>query len=524
MQTHSPEPAPRRAVRPRQKVQIDKPIIAIDDESVLLENGEVLSVTDLPAVILSEPSSIVVAHQVGHIVRELDKVFDDHPRWQFRATPVERELWGPNRKYRTTIRDTTIAFFGFQGKNKRAGHYHFPVSPEQFVLQTANKIRRDINENPETLYKLMEWGKDLRSFLQEQELPIKPTTGGIAGQLLRDERFYPFPRRKVPFLTNAAARDKLPGNFYKLYDAGLNKSYRAAYLDQRSSHHTIASELEFPDADTLRRKGRYKTLGNKSYIRYDHPKFKSQLSEHGLFLLNIRIPHYPRKRPFMPPAVDRRGAGLTQAYLYSNELEYVQSIGCQIDGIIAQWTSPNIEHGLNCYAKWALEELAKADGARKPWLKPTLLATYGVLAARPKKIEFGYKRAENGEEKQYPCGSGFLTVQAKRMEQLREMPTANVIHRGMIEAETRLRSMRLATELRERGYSILAIYADSIFVADADELPFLPSGWRIQAFLTALRFQSATAFTSRELTKMPGVSVAERQRARLPHRRRLTSA
>jgi hypothetical protein len=513
----SPRPEPKRTVKPRKPTTIGKPVIAIHGTEVMLESGEILPYDRLPEIICSQASSIVVAHQVGHIVRELDEIFGSNPNWQFRATPVERQVWAPNRKYRTTIRDTTINFFGFKGKSKKKGHYHYPVSPQTFCLKTANEIRRGVPEGTATILKLMEWGKDLRCFLQEQKLNLSPTSGGIAAQLLRDSRFYPNARRKVPLQTNRIAREKLPGNYYKLYGAKEGSfHYRAAYLDQTSAHHSAAKRLSFPDANTLRRRGYHSTLTDRPYARSGTPKFERLIKHHGLFYLAFEAPRFlPTSFPL--PECDGP-EGYRRGFFYSNEIPYLKELGVRVRHIIACWTSPSSETGLNRYADWAADEIAGSDDARKPWLKPTLLATYGILAAKPKKLEFGYKQAEDAVEAKYPCGSGFLTVQAKRMDRLHEMAMANVIHRGMIEAETRLESLRLAKDLTTRGYEILAVYADSVFVKDGQELPLLPPPWRLQAHLTALRFLNSTQFTSREIDKLPGIPENARLRARLPKR------
>lgn len=538
----SPRPKPNRPVKPRKPVTVEKPIIAVHGNEVLLERtGDTHSYDELPQLIVREPSSIIIAHQVGHLLRDMDKQFSDNPLWQFRVSPVEREVWGPNRKYKTTIRDTTVNFFGFKGKNKKKGHYHFPISPMTFCLKTVDSIRRGLPEGNKTLFKMMFWGQDLREFLQENELALKPTSGGIAAQLLRDKRFYPDARRKVPLHTNRIGREKLPGNFYKLYAAEVSETdskwekveqvatvpsdvtikdkvfgYKATYLDQTSAHHSATSELSLPCANTLRRRGRFSTLEDKPYARAGTEKYDRLIKQHGLFYLAMECPRFLDNAFPLPECGDKDG--YTRGFFYSNELPYLLELGVRIRHIIACWTSPDKDEGLNKYAKWAIRQIAKSKAERKPWLKPTLLSTYGVLAAKPKKLEFGYKRAENSFDTKYPCGSGFIDVQARRMQKLHEMPSANVIHRGMIEAETRLRSLKLAKELAKQGHTILAIYADSIFVEDGKQLPLLPHPWRVQAELTGLHFQSATHFSSRELTKQPGIPQNARKRPKLPAR------
>lgn len=500
-----------RVVRPRKHGNADLPIITTDGARVLLERGEVYRYDELPAIVRAEPSSLVAAHHVGHIVRDLDQQLGDDPKWQFRLAPLVRELYAPNRERKTYVRETVVKFFGFSGrgvKGKRnETHYHYPLSPLQFVRLTAHEL---IPGDESELEKLLAWARDIRTYLVEQRLKVSPTSGGIAGQLLRDPRFYPDARRKVPTATNARARDHLPGNFYRLYGARVGEYYDAYYLDQRNAHHSIAAHLQFPDANSLYAKGRFNNLStDRPWKTYKSPTFEKIMREHGLFYVKAYIPRRARYN-FPPPCMDKPGQHYV--FIFSNELPDFYSLGGTVLEVIAAWSSPDADAGLNRYAEWSLSELsALPTDTRRHWLKPTLLATYGILAAKPRRMEFGYKRAVNGAENAaYPVGSGYIDVQVKRTVRNVEMPTANVIHRAMIEAETRLRSLRLARVLAHNGFDTLAIYADSVFVRnDGRELP-LYGNWRIQDRLDQLRFISSTAFTSKQLSKTPGITRDER--------------
>jgi len=514
-------PAPR-TVRPRKNFTLDKPIIAVDRE-VLLEDGTVFPCADLPRLVITQPPSIIVVHHPGDLLRDLDAALSSNPRWQFRVTPVRRMVWAPEKQKQAEVEETVVNFFGLQrGHGHTAGHYHYPVSPLSVGGKTANELRRAIAENTSTLHKLMAWGLDLREFLQEHKLRLSPSSGGIAAQLLRDPKFYPEPRRKAPKLINSAIRDKLPGNHYQLHKAREGSfHYHAAYLDQTAAHHNCAKGLSFPCVNDLHARGRFwDDAEDRSFAREGTPKYEQFIKQYGLFYMACEVPEH--KQLLVPPELQR--PGYVRAYIYSNELPYLRSVGIRFRHIIACWTSPTAETGLNKYAEWALEQIKAAPPGRMAWLKPTLLATYGVLAARPKAMEFGYKHAKNGEPTRYPVGAGFLNVEAKKFEHERESPIVNVLHRGMIEAETRLRSLELARDLGEQGHGILAIYADSVFVEGGETLPFLEPPWRLQSHLTALRFLSSTHFTSHEIEKMPGVPHALRNRARLPKRIGLTKA
>lgn len=517
---NGPRPRVNRSVKPRKPRDISKAIIAIDKGDVMLEDGQMFNFEELPLVIRTQPSSIIVAHHFGDIVRYLDSEFKNNPLWQFRASPVHRTVWAPNRERKASIRDCTIGYLGFKGENKRKGHYHYPLSPHTFCLKSVNELRAGLPERNATIVRLLEWAKEVREFLVLHKLNLSPTSGGIAAQLLRDKRFYPDDRRKVPKLTNARARSCLPGNYYKLYNAkpSAGKVYKAAYLDQVSAHHSAAASIQFPNANTLTRKGRYSTLEDRPVARYGSNKFDTMISEYGLFYLAIETPMwFPKDFPL--PACEGK-PGYRRGFFYSNEIPYLLETGVRIRHIIACWTSPDIDPGLNVYAEWAARQIKKASVSQKPWLKPTLLSTYGVLAAKPKVLEFGYRNAVGGTPKRYPCGNGFIDVQAKTASKMCEPVMANVIHRGLIEAETRLRSLKLARELAHVGHSILAIYADSVFVEDTMPLPLLPPPWRVQDYLTRLRFQSSTHFTSTQISKTPGIPLDHKKRIWLPPRPR----
>jgi hypothetical protein len=493
-----------RTVKPRVKpTNANKSLIVVSRSDVYLErSGEVFPRAELPKVLLCEPSSIVVAHRAGDLVQECDDVFGARDDWQFRVTPIVYDVYNPNQiRSRQVVKESVVAFFGFSDASKKGNsRYFYPLDPLSFVRKTVFEIHRNSGTGADELTGLLDFGKQVRSFLVENDLQIRPTSGGIGGQLLRDRRFYPDARRKVPRATNDKVRDRLPGNFYRLYGAEVGRVYRASYLDQINAHHASAAQLRLPCANNLMARGRFATFEDKAWRKHGTAGYKIEIERPGLFYARIWSQGGSGRKPVLP-LMEKRGSELR--YFYSNELEELQSYG-RIEYLIAAWTSGETDTGINAYAQWAVRQLARTTESDRGWIKPTLLSTYGILAAKAKYTEYGYKRAKGGEEKLYPIGTKRLAVMAKRTEKALESPVANVIHRGMIEAETRLESIRLARELGASGVEILAIYADSVFVRSGP-LPLLPANWKIQSHLTGLRFLSATMFTSKELTKLPGV-------------------
>lgn len=519
---NDPRPAVERIVKPRKLGGAHYPIIAIAGQQVLLESGETFSFEDMPQLFRTQPSSIVVCQSFGGIIKYLDEQYANDPLWQFQARPVERHSFAPNRKTSRVRpqKECVINYFGFKSQSHKKGEkgrYHYPLVPDTFCLKTIGELRRGFPNETTAIIQLMKWAKEVRSFLIANDMKLSPNTGGLGAKFLRDPRFYPEPRRKVPDRTNDMTRNLLPGNYYKLYAAEEGKGvHNAAYLDQRSAHHYAAKSVKFPNANSLRWRGRYKTLKDRSYAKAGTPKFERLIKEYGLFYLAIET---PRWQPGQFPLPMSEGPnGYKRGFFYSNEIAYLLKTGVRIRHIIACWTSPDIDAGLNKYARWAETQIASSLETRKPWLKPTLLSTYGVLASKPRKYEYGFKQCDGGEPKQYPVGNSLLDVQATVSKKKVGAAMANIIHRGLIEAQTRLFSLEFASELSAKGHVILAIYADSIFVEDGAGLPLLPEPWRVQDFLTSLRFESSTHFTSAQISKQPGVPLALRDRGKLPPR------
>lgn len=517
-------PVTPRTVKPRKRTYKFLPVIALTKGEIYLERtGEILPMSELSRVFRREPASFVAVHGAGRLVQRLDKIFTANPDWQFRLSPVVREVYRPNRERIANVeqKDSVVAFFGFRNatKIKGAGRYFYPLDPIALVNKGIGEI---IPGDAPKYMKLLRWAADVRDFCWENGMQPRPTAGGIAGQLLRDPRFYPEPRRKVPAATNEKARAQLPGNYYRLYHEPRS-TVNAFYLDQRSAHHTCAAEITFPHADRLHAKGFYSEMPDKPWARRGSKRYHAVLQEFGLFYVKLSCPT-PLPERFPPPYMD--SAGFRLAYVFSNELPFIRELGGEIEYVIAAWVSPKVDKGLNRYSAWSQDQLRNADSERGGWLKPTLLSTYGILAAKPRPIQFGYKRAVGGERRLYPVGGGRLEVVERATVKAREMPTANVIHRGMIEAETRLRSLRLARELTAHGLTVLSVYADSVFVLDdGTPLPLIADPWQVKGTLTDLQFFTSTAFSSRELEKLPGIPKSDHMRvSRMKSERAISAA
>jgi hypothetical protein len=253
--------------------------------------------------------------------------------------------------------------------------------------------------------------------------------------------------------------------------------------------------------------GNYQDLDGRKWIEPRTEDFNRLVGEYGLLYCNISVPTHIAESRYVPPALYKSGDN--NVFIFTNELQDLLSLRVQINWISAAWTSPEADKGLRDYSNWAQSQVRNNPDC-KPWLKPTLLASYGILASRPRRLEIAYLRAERGEPKHVYIGSERLTLMSKVTRKARQSNIANVIQRGMIEAETRKLSLGLARQLEKEGHEVLSVYADGILVRDNARntspvpLPLLPQPWRVKDRLSGIHFIDPQSFESELLTKMPG--------------------
>lgn len=506
-----------RTVKPRRPTPKPwLPILACDRQtrSAFCEStGEVYGWDDIPGLVRAHPSLIVVAPNAAHLVTELEEVFGGTERWQYRVTPVKREAYNPDPTRRRRITHNVIVnYFGWSGPDKKRGHWHYPLDPVVFSLTPLRELLGGTDP-----HSLLTWAQDVREWCTANNLHPSPTAGGLGGQLLRDPRWYPEPRRKVPRATNARARSVLPGNHYRLYWPE-GKTVDASCIDMSSAHHVMASQIKFPCANTLYARGNFRTTETPEtppldrtliWARPNTSRYNALLQSYGLLRVWLRS---PALKPMQFPLPYMEQMGVRLAWVHTNELPLIHSLGGIIEGIDAAWVSHEQDTGLNQYAVWALTETATMTPRRKQWCKTVLLSTYGNLAAKARAAEYGYRNAQSGIPREYPAGPNILHAYAHLDNLETEIGTVNVIHRGMIEAEQRRVVLDMARDLHEQGHTVLSLYADAILIKSDRALAFLPSPWRLDGYLTRLRFVNATSFVSEERTKLPGVTGAERAR------------
>jgi len=488
-----------RIVKPRIARFKHYDVAAIVHDEVLFESGELMQTEAFTETLPRLSPLILVGRGIADYIVTLDERFIGDPTWQWKVTVKERDIYLPEEQPQgVKLVSTVVHYFGW-GYGRKQPTYHLALDPIVFYgksFGTVWNIKRSMIEE------LLNWGVTLREFCRVNNLSIRPTNGGISAQFLTDSRFYPEHRRKVPRGINERARENLPGNYYQLFVRDdPTREYQAYYLDQHAAHHYHAERIRFPDANSLYARGRFLDLGDIVFPA-PIPEFS------GLYCLRIALPEVSGIREFSPLAHNLFESTF-DTFVWSSEIHWIQDLGYRIEGVIAAWGSIYPDEGIPKFAKWAQVELERYSNAS--WLKPILLSTYGVLAAKPRTREMLQRRTRGkGKPASVLTGNNELfglLVGATGKDKRLEPKIVNVLQRGLIEAATRVESLGYAHYLTHQGYKILSIYADGVIVEDegSTPLPFLFEPWRLQNHLHHLRFINKQAFVSGEVSKLPGI-------------------
>lgn len=500
-------------VKPRKsQTNAYRPIIAAHGDDAYFERhntGEVRDLTEALRELLLEPPSIIVCQDPQRLLAKLYAIHQSNPWFFAKFTPVTRKIERDgNALY---PKDTIVTYFGWvrkgvRGQRDRPKLIHYVFSPLTIAKASIHDLRSG-DESP--LQKTYEWGMRVRNFLVENDLRIPSTGGAIGAQLLKDSRFYPRPRRKVPKATNELARPTLPGNHYDLRAESGRLLSHVTEVDMAAAHHHFAGRVTLPCANDLYARGNFRTYEKgERWIR--------EPQGHGLFYCAVSVPH-GKDNAFTLPQLQKHGR--RNVFLYSNEIGFARENGVFIDYIIAGWSSEKEDTGLTLYSQFAQGQLRTA-GRDKTWLKPVLLSPYGLLATRPHALELGFVSFSptagtpliKGNRSQFMLRGGLINAHHRTTSKESEPCFNNIIHRGMIEAQTRIETLRMATYLRSYGHDILALYGDAVFVTPDAPIPFLPPPWRIKTEHTNMVFYSPTSWESDQDAKLPGIPREHRER------------
>ena len=504
--------------------------VCMRDENVLTEAGELFELSQLPARLRERkpgesgrrrlepppeqlPAGIVVTDHGVELVGYLEQSeLRKDPLFNWQLGLRSHSAWRPEAGSRSRFefvvpKPTRFGFASQRGGRRRAkgrARWYQLLDVAMFCELPDGWGEPDVRE-------LLEFGASLRSWANENQLPVLASASAYGSRLLRDSRFGGGWHRKVPASTNARIRPLLPGNHYQLMgDAAI---YNAAHkLDQKQAHHHAALVTRFPGPDRLEASGYWRQpappdgarMGTRGPIRAGTAQHAELLEQAGVFHVALSVPELVAIDSLAIPQL--RKPGRRWQTLTSVEIDHVRGMrdqGVRILDIWCCWTSPDDDDRLREYAFWSGEQLAHA-GATRAWLKPLLLAAYGMLAVKPSRFRNAWRwcgRPDGaiGWQTRY----GALVGYEKSGRRERESSTANVIWRALIESQVRLESLRFAQQLRELRFRPISIYADAVF-ALGDGTPPAPIPWRYEGLIHHLQFESASRYRSREETRLPG--------------------
>lgn len=341
--------------------------------------------------------------------------------------------------------------------------------------------------------------RELVKLAQSRGVTPRYSPGSFGSAMLRASPDWWKLRQPAPWYISEAARAHLPGNYYAIRH-GYKRADRAYYLDQTSSHHTVAAEIDLPDPRYLRSRGRFRSVerGNTppSYRVLD------SLAGHvGVVIARVSCGHIPQSLHHLYPAWCREFGKHTR-WVWTPELRLLDN-RVRIEHVAAALTSIRPDPALREYAQWSLDYLSEKPD---PVVKPTLLAAYGMLAIKaPNELTSYAVHNRTPSARTETVTLPLLDHVYRTRVQRRQVPSIqNVVARGVIEAEVKTRSIELARQLESEGAPVVHIYADGLIV-ETDQLPLMPPGWRVSGALTDVSSPAPHSILSRELVRLPGI-------------------
>lgn len=505
------------------------------DQQVILESGETFSVLGLVDRLRERlpgekggskwgmrrqveqlPPSLIVTDMGVELIGYLDAhpELTDHPLWQWQLGLRSHSAWRPEAKSDTRFefivpRPVRFGFASQRGGRRRAkgrARWYQVIDVAMFCELPDGWGEPDATE-------LLRFGLELKAWANDNQLPILPSVSAYGSRLLRDARFGGGWRRKVPGATNARIRRLLPGNHYQLLTD--RRVYNSAHkFDQKSAHHYAALKTRFPHPDRLEAEGFWRQpappdgarMGSRGAIHAGTDRHAELLARPGVFHLAVKVPERVAIDNLAIPAL--RKPGHRWQTVTSAEVEHLQRTpGVKLLDIWCCWTSPDEDDRLREYAFWSGRQLDHADPSMKRWLKPLLLAAYGMLAVKPHRFRNAWRWCKSTDGAiGWQTSYGTLVGIEKSGKRERESATANVLWRALIESAVRLESLTFAQELRAARFRPISVYADAVFTDCTDSRdPPTPPPWRWEGLVHRLEFETAQRYRCDEETRLPGV-------------------
>lgn len=481
-------------VKPRRRGYRHRDIIAVIDGIGLTEHGE--PVQNLPLFASSSASHLWITIDPANLLNKMRDRFEHLPSFNYQLTATAEDV--PDDV--PTMTTTRLVRFGFTNGRKnrppkgiRREGQHVVWTPQDMMRNPLSVM--DGNRHGD----LLKFATDVREWCKEQDIPLPTSLAGIAASLLRDSRFYPEARGRVPRATNERVRPYLPGVYSELRAPTLHRR-QAVALDQRRAYHRAAQEIPLPDPTTLFARGYFNDPENSPvWAKPGDPVYERTMAEPGLVCLSATS-RRTLKDETRPPAIDF--VGNRRVYLWTNEVQECVDRGLLIWGMTAAWTSTKPDTGMPIYGKWAQAEIDAGSEYRRRWLKPTLHSTYGLLAARTRRLRIGY-RVGRGEQQVYLLGAGHEIPVREVSSRAHAPATMNTAMLGTLQAEIRLRSLKMANALMAEGVDVLHVHADGLHIAGTIPLMADDGAWTMDT-LTKLVYLDRVSWMSEEGDCLPG--------------------
>lgn len=500
-------------MKPRRRGYTHRKLIVIIDGQGVTEAGEVVG--NLPVFAATAEPHIWVTMDAAYLYQVMEERFGNCPWYQRRAIDsMDPEMPEGMMGHMSKCR---LESFGFD--RDRARQLGIRIKHEaRHVVWDVPRMFSDPHIAADKLHNtptaLLQFAQDVRGWCKDQDIPLRSTLAGLAGSLLRDERFWPHLRGSVPKATNERVREHLPGVYHERLYPTHTRVPAAVTIDQRRAYHRAAQEVPTPDPTTLYARGYFNDPENAPnlWANRDTDLYRRTLSQPGLVAVRASVLQH-NKHASRPPALDRLEKRVDTLYLWTNEVQLCEEQGTHILGIVAAWTSLDADTGLPKYAAWCETQLDQASDYRQFWLKPTLHSLYGLLGARPRIMLTGMRLGKGDPEVWGMMGIP-MPVRVTRFEG--RSRTVNVAMLGTLQAEIRARSIRMANELRQRKIQVYHIHADGLHVG-TEQLPFLPhTHWTTEP-ISNLSYEDNVSWLSDERDVLPGRDTRVRIETRRHH-------
>lgn len=379
------------------------------------------------------------------------------------------------------------------GVRYRPGAIRWPILNLELYCEPPKEMTEleDIEGAARALYALAE----------ARGITVRTSPGSFGSAMLRASKEWEKGRHAAPwFISEEYARPNLPGNLYQLR-SGYRTTKRAYYLDQKSSHHNIVASIGLPHPHYLRARWTQRARSGDITPPRIHSTSDLLYGHIGLLYARIECDTIPAKLRHLYPKWALE-AGEYKGPIWTPELRLLDR-RVRLRWIYSAFTAKKVDPALPEYAKWALSILEKDSHAA---IKPALLAAYGMLGITRKDYYHNFSVHGRSKPPRATVVKRPLIGDVYRSDIKTHRPSSvqNVIARGVIEAECLTRTIEMARKLESEGHEVVHLYADGLLTT-AEQLPFLPEGWRVQATLTDVTSPHPNSLISREIIRMPGI-------------------